>query len=157
MPSIADKPPSSNATGSSFLFEIDGIEIGRFTEVEGLELRVEVFRYEEGGANGYVHELPGRVDWPHLVLRGGLTKNNTLEKWIHDTVGEGAAGKGQALKRSTGAITLMTKDGSRVRSWEFSGAFPVRWKGPRFSINETQMPSEEIEISHTGLRARDLT
>jgi phage tail-like protein len=155
MSNTADRPVSTNTTASSFLFEVDGVEIGRFTEVDGLELRVDVFRHEEGGVNGFVHELPGRIDWPHIVLRGGLTAGDSLAKWIHETVGDGAAGNKQKLKRSTGAITLMTNDGKRVRSWEFEDAFPVRWRGPRFSVHESQMPTEEIEISHSGLRPRD--
>jgi phage tail-like protein len=157
MPNSAEHPASRSATASTFIFEVDGVEIGRFTEVEGLELRVDVFRHAEGGTNGYVHELPGRVDWPHIVLRGGLTKANSFEKWIYDTVGDGAAANRQKLRRSSGAITLMASDGTRVRSWEFEGAFPVRWRGPRFSVGEKRMPSEEIEISHRGLRARDLS
>ncbi len=157
MPNSAERPAGNSSTASTFIFEVDGVEIGRFTEVEGLELRVDVFRHHEGGNNGFVHELPGRVDWPHIVLRGGLTKANSFEKWIYDTVGDGAAGKGQKLERSTGAITLMSSSGSRVRSWEFEGAFPVRWRGPRFTLHDKRMPTEEIEISHRGLRARDLS
>jgi phage tail-like protein len=157
MSNAAERPANLSGTGSTFIFEIDGIEIGRFTEVEGLELKVEVYRHEEGGANGHVHELPGRVDWPHITLRGGLTKANTLERWIYNTVGEGAAKNGYKLERSSGAITWMAADGTRVRSWEFEGAFPVRWRGPRFTVHETTLPTEEIEISHRGFRARDMS
>ena len=37
---------------STFLFEIDGQEIARFSEVSGLEVTAEVYEYDEGGVNG---------------------------------------------------------------------------------------------------------
>ena len=49
-----------------FLFEVDGVQIGVFQEVSGLELQVAVKEYEEGGENGFVHKFPGPVQLaPH--------------------------------------------------------------------------------------------
>jgi phage tail-like protein len=135
---------------STFVFEIDGTEIGRFSEVSGLEVNVEVYEHDEGGVNGFVHRLPGRVRWPTIKLRGGLTKGDALFNWFKDTTGEGFEGKGRKLERRTGAIALLDREGNRVRSWSFEGAFPLGWKGPNFSTESGQALIEELEISHNG-------
>jgi hypothetical protein len=44
-----------------FLLEVDGVEIGRFSRVSGLELEVAVEEYVEGGQNAYAHQFPGAM------------------------------------------------------------------------------------------------
>src|SRR5579862_562316 len=100
-------------TTTSFIFEVDGVQIGMFAQVSGLELRVEMATYEEGGENGFVHQLPGRVTWPHIVLRRGVTNSDALFNWVNQTAGPGFAANGNKLTRSTGAITAIGSDGSR--------------------------------------------
>lgn len=140
---------------ATFLFEVDGQEIGRFREVEGLEVEVEVFQFEEGGANDYVHNLPGRVRWPHLVLRSGLTRGDALFKWLRSATGQGLDANDGKLERTTGAVVLLDQKGKRVRSWSFEGAFPVRWRGPRLDAFGNEPLVEELEISHQGFRPED--
>jgi phage tail-like protein len=141
---------------ASFIFEVDGHEIGRFQSVEGLEVEVEVVEYTEGGVNGYVHNLPGQVRWPNLRLRGGLTQGDALFKWLKQCTGEGFQANGSKLERSTGAVTLLDREGKRVRSWSFEGAFPIRWRGPKLSSETSEALVEELEISHQGFRPEDL-
>ena len=88
-----------------FLFEVDGVEIGVFTEVSGLELKVEVESYQEGGENSFVHKLPGRISWPHIVLKRGVTDSDALFSWVNKSAGDGFAANGNKLTRCTGAIT----------------------------------------------------
>ena len=45
----------------NFAVEIEGLLVGGFTEVSGLESEVEVEEYREGGVNGFVHKLPVRT------------------------------------------------------------------------------------------------
>ena len=49
-----DNFDADRVTGATFLVEVDGVEIGRFMEVTGLEVEVGVESIEEGGENGYV-------------------------------------------------------------------------------------------------------
>ena len=141
---------------ATFLFEVDGVEIGRFTEVSGLEVEVGVDPLEEGGENSFVHKLPGRMTWPNLVLKRGITQNDSLLAWLNKSSGEGFAASGNSLKRSSAAITLIGPSGARLRAWNFDGAFAVKWRGPSFAASSTDMAVEELEIAHNGFRARDL-
>lgn len=143
-------------TGASFLVEVDGVEIGRFMEVTGLEVEVAVESVEEGGENGYSHKLPGRMSWPNLVLKRGITQNDSLLEWLNKSSGEGFTGQGNKLTRSSAAITLMGPGGKRIRAWNFDGAFPIKWRGPSFASGSSDMAVEELEIAHHGFRAQNL-
>lgn len=143
-------------TAATFLFEVDGVEIGRFMEVGGLQVDVGVEEVEEGGQNSFVHKLPGRMTWPHITLKRGITQNDTLLTWLTKSSGEQFAAQGNKLTRSTAAITLLGPGGGRLRAWEFDGAFPVRWKGPEFAAGSSDMAVEELEIAHHGFRAKSL-
>ena len=139
---------------SSFLFEVDGVQIGMFAEVSGLEVTVDVATYQEGGENGYVHKLPGRMSWPHIILRRGVTQSDALFSWVSKTAGSGFSANGNKLARSTGAITVIGSDGSRLRSWELKDVFAVRWAGPKFAAASSDQIDEELELAHHGFTSK---
>lgn len=147
---------SDRIYGATFLFEVDGKEIGRFMEVGGLQVDIEVEDIQEGGQNGYSHKLPGRMSWPNLTLKRGITQNDSLLAWLNKSSGEGFAGNSNKLERTSAAITLLSANGKRLRSWNFDGAFPVKWTGPSFAAGSSEMAVEELEIAHHGFHARDL-
>jgi phage tail-like protein len=140
-----------------FLFELDGTEIGVFKEVQGLQITVGVHEFAEGGQNGFTHRVPGRMSWPHLVFKRGLTDSNALFDWLAKSSGEGFASAGNKLVRSTGAVTAMDTSGNRLRTWEFIDVFPIRWKGPEFNVDSQSPLEEELEVAHHGFRARTQT
>lgn len=151
-----DSFDGQRVTAATFLVEVDGVEIGHFMEVSGLELTVGVEEIQEGGENSFVHKLPGRMTWPNLVLKRGITQNDSLIKWVNKSSGEQFAANGNKLTRSTAAITLIGPGGKRLRAWNFDGAFPVKWTGPTFAVTSDDMAVEELEIAHHGFRASDL-
>jgi phage tail-like protein len=141
-------------TAATFLFEVDGVEIGAFAEVSGLEVTIGVEELAEGGENGFVHKLPGRMTWPNLVLKRGLTSTDSLFAWLRHSSGDAFSGNGDRLARKSGAVTLLGQDGRRLRSWEVVDAFPVRWSGPSFAASSTEVATEELEIAHHGFTSR---
>jgi phage tail-like protein len=141
-------------TADAFLFEVDGVEIGVFREVHGLQVSVGVEEIREGGQNGFVRKVPGRMSWPNVVFKRGLTQTDALFDWLSKSSGEGFASKGNKLVRTTGAITALDSQGSRLRAWEFTDVFPVRWKGPDFETGRNEPLEEELEIAHHGFRSK---
>ena len=150
-----DNFEAERVTAATFLIEVDGVEIGRFSEISGLEVTVETEEIKEGGQNSFVHRVPGRMTWPNIRLKRGITQTDSLLQWLQKSSGEGFAGNGNKLQRSTAAITLVGPAGERLRSWEFDGAFPVKWTGPNFAVSSSDMAVEELEITHHGFRAQD--
>ena len=72
---------------------------------------------------------------------------------MNKTSGEGFAAAGNKITRSTGAITAVGSDGSRLRSWSLEGVFPVRWTGPDFAAGNDDPLTEELEVAHHGFRS----
>lgn len=142
------------ALGARFLFEVDGLHIGVFREVSGLRADVDVVTIEEGGQNEYAHLRPGRMRWPHIVLKRGITSEDNLFTWLRTVSGDGYARNGNRMVRGTGAITVVDETDRRLRSWELTGAFPVRWDGPQLAATRAELADEELEIAHHGFRAR---
>lgn len=137
----------------TFVLTIDGVEMGTFKEVHGLQIDVAVETIDEGGQNGFQHRFPGRMTWPNLTFKRGLTNPDNLFAWINEVAGDGFAARGNKLARSTGAVTLMGSDLTRLRSWNIEGAFPVRWTGPDLVTGSGGAIEEELEIAHHGFRA----
>lgn len=144
-------------TAARFLFELDGVEVGIFREIHGLQVTVGVEEFREGGQNGFSHRVPGRMTWPNVVFKRGVTQSNALFDWLNKSSGEGFAAASNKITRSTGAITALAGDGTRLRAWELIDVFPVRWKGPDFSVESRDPLEEELEITHHGFRAKTQT
>src|SRR6056297_504820 len=146
----------NDSTTATFLFEVDGVDIGRFSEVSGLEVSIETEDVLEGGQNSFVHKLPGRMTWPNITLKRGVTKTNSLLDWLNESSGETFTANGNVVTRKTAAITLLDRTGTRLTSWEFEGAFPVKWTGPNFAASSAEAPTEQLEITHHGFRVHEL-
>jgi len=145
-------PPNASANGSQALNTVNfftvaapGIDqIGLFMECHGLEMSFEVMQYAEGGNNDSVHQLPGRLAYPNLVLTRGMTDEDALFKWFEQTRTK--------AERKEITLTLQDARGNGVRTWTFADAFPVRWTGPRFAAEGTTVATETLEIAHGGLK-----
>jgi phage tail-like protein len=130
---------------SLFVVKVPDIDtIGMFTSCSGLELQVDVLEYAEGGNNEFVHQLPGRLRYPNLVLSRGLTNEDAVFKWFSAT-------KTKAdLKEVT--ITFQTHTQQAIRTFTFADAFPVRWTGPTSEAGTANVALETLEIAHGGLK-----
>jgi phage tail-like protein len=125
-----------------FRISIDDAVIGAFAECSGLSLEYDIFEYQEGGEQRYVHKFRGGLKYPNLVLKRGVTYEDELLKWFLD--------RKDRTKRGTVTLDLLGDDGKQVRSWAFAGAFPVKWQGPSFSAKSTNVATETLEIAHQG-------
>jgi phage tail-like protein len=131
--------------GSIFVVRVPDIDtIGMFTRCSGLELQVDVLEYAEGGNNEFVHQLPGRLRYPNLVLARGLTNEDAVLKWFTATRTKAD------LKEVT--ITFQTHKQKTIRTFTFADAFPVRWTGPAAEAGTATIPLETLEIAHGGLK-----
>jgi phage tail-like protein len=145
----------NDANSATFLFEVDGVDIGQFAEVTGLEVSIDTEDILEGGQNSFVHKLPGRMTWPNITLKRGVTRQDSLLAWLSASSGETFAANGNKLTRKTAAITLIDRTGKRLRSWDFDDAYPVKWSGPTFAAGSAEAPTEQLEITHHGFRAHE--
>lgn len=128
-----------------FLVELEGLVVGGFAEVSGLQAETEVEEYREGGVNEHPHKLRKITRYPNLVLRRGITDCRVLWEWYRDVI----AG---TVSRRNGAVILMDREGNPAWRMEFSGAFPVKWEGPELKADGNATAIEKVELVHNGLK-----
>lgn len=131
--------------GFYFRVEIAGlVEKGttdsNFQEVSGLTAEIEVEKYQEGGENGFQHNLPKPAKFPNLVLKRGLLTDSKMITWLNDAI--------QSFKFAPKDVTviLMNKEGEPLVSWEFTGAYPIKWDISAFNSMDNSIVSETIEL-----------
>ena len=129
--------------GCYFSIEIQDVVVGHFAECSGLELEWEVMPYAEGGQNAFVHQLRGRITYPNLVLKRGITDDEAFTRWL--------LGTKKREERGTITVKLLDSRAQTLRSWAFAGACPVKWRGPTLASGSANLAVETLEIAHEGL------
>jgi phage tail-like protein len=131
----------------NFLVEIEGLLVGGFSQVSGLQSEVEVHDYREGGLNDYVHRLAGPVRYPaNLVLRRGITDVPALWQWHRDV-------RRGIIQRRNVTVILNDGAGRAVNHWHLERAYPVRWLGPDLRADANTVAVETLELAHCGFAA----
>lgn len=129
----------------NFLVEIEGLLVGGFSEVTGLQVETMVETYREGGLNEYEHKLAGPTLYrSNLILKHGLTDIETLWRWHQDVI------QGR-IERKNGTIYLLDRQQLPAMWWDFTKAFPVKWSGPEFRAESGAVAVETVELVHQGI------
>jgi phage tail-like protein len=136
-------PQQELITRYLFVLKIPDIDtIGYFCRCSGLKMSCDVLEYQEGGNNDFIHQLPGPIRYPRLILSRGLTNEEALLKWFF-------AARSQVQGKE---ITLTLQGPGSERVWTFADAFPVEWTGPELDSSANDPATETLEIAHTGLK-----
>ena len=142
MPPAARRDPFKNY---SFLVEIDGIASAAFRSVSGLAAEAEVIEYREGSdALSSSRKLPGRVRYPNVTLRRGITASHDLWDWWQ-TVVDGT------VQRRNASITLLDDSRTPVLRWLLRNAWIAKIEGPNLEAGGNEVAIESIELAHEGL------
>ena len=120
--------------------------LGPFTGCSGLESHYEEFQWKEGGDNGTVVRLPGRLIPGTVTLTHQVSERSVaLMKWFVEA--------STRLYMGTATITLFADGGERVTSWTLQDAWPVRYVGPTLTTSQSgeSVAVETLELAHGGL------
>jgi phage tail-like protein len=158
-------PPSSNGragaggtqtrTGArhdplaAFQFKVDlgnQASVALFSECSGLEMSVKYDEIKEGGQNGFVHRLPGRVEYGNLVLRRGTTTDSEFFDWCAGAL------RGRIQRRLVTVTLVALGTQETVFTWTFVDAYPVKWSGPSLKAGDSAVAIESLELTHRGLQ-----
>lgn len=119
------------------------LQVGFFTQVQGLSAQLDVLEYQEGGRNDMVHKLPTRIKQGNLTLKRGMTTEGALLAWF-----QAAVVNAQPTDMS---ITLYDTKATPKRSWSFAQAYPVKWTASDFNAGGMEVMTETLEIAHQGM------
>ncbi len=120
----------------NFKLEIDGVIVGGFKEVSGLESEGERTAHN---ASSTEKNRPGRTKYANIVLRQGTLNNDLLNKWLKAVLD----GK---TERKSGSIISLDRDGKEVMRFNFFEAWPVKWKGPELNASNDLRTVDELDL-----------
>ena len=129
----------------NFHLEIDGVIVGGFSEISGLDIETEVEHFREGGRNDFRYSFIKHSSHPDLVLSRGMSDTDQLYGWYVDVT----QGK---IRRKSGTIYLVDNVGAPITWWDFEDAVPVKWEGPSLNANSGAIATEKLSLAHHGLR-----
>lgn len=134
---------SESGLGLRFSVKIDGHDFGNWQKCDGLAVEYDIHEHKEGGENGYVHRLPGRVNYPNIKLTRPVDSGtSSVTSWV---------GSLQIrMVPSTAQISVLDPTGETVATWMLTGVYPIRWNGPSLDVNGNQWATETLELSHNG-------
>ena len=129
----------------NLVVEIDGIEVGAFSEVDLPDATIETIEYRDGSDPGSgARKLPGRVSYANVVLKRGLTGRTDLWNWFKAT-------RDGDLQRRNVAIVLLDEARKPVHRWLLQDAWPARFASSRLEGRGTEVVIETLELAYEGL------
>jgi len=129
----------------NFKLLINSVTSGHFTEVGGLGVQVERISYREAGNNSIVRAIPGRVTYPPVVLRYGLTASAELWDWLLTAV------NGSVNRRNVSIVMLDSTGATEVLRWNLLNAWPQEWLGAPLDAMSRELAIETLTLAHEGL------
>jgi phage tail-like protein len=124
---------------SKFRVEIEGVTVGAFRSVSGLESETEVIEYQDGN-DLVVRKRPGRTRYSNVVLkRGMISGNGELWNWYR-------AVQSGRIERKSVSVIVDGDDGAEKLRYNMFEAWPCRWKGLTLDGTSQVTLTEEIEM-----------
>jgi phage tail-like protein len=143
---MADDTLGMAALAWRFGVEVDGEQIALFTGCAGLDAEYEAFSWKEGGADGPVVNLAGRLNYSNVKLTRPVDKHSAaVLRWF--------AAQADKPKPHHVTITLYDGNGKAVTAWTLTDAWPVKYNGPNLNTIGEQAEAvalESLELSHRG-------
>lgn len=131
--------PTTPFVNFMFQVEISGMDtVEQFSQVLMPDAVFDVVEYRQGN-DFRTRKLPGRLKYGNIVLKRGVTSNNTLYEWFN-TVRNGN------IDRRSGSIILLNQAREEVKRWNFYEAWPVRYKFPDLDAEGNQEAIEIVEL-----------
>lgn len=142
----------------NFMVMAGGVPLGDFYAVETIQRNIEVHSYKELGKNDAPHELLGVGNAGHVVLKWGMMNRSSLWDWMSEVKAKTPGGGGGMLSamasdsfRRDVLVLQMTRGKIPVRTYNFRGAWPVRWSGANLDADNSARAVEELELSYRSL------
>jgi phage tail-like protein len=125
-----------------FIVEIDGIAQASFSEVILPESASEVIEHREGNSpTNTILKQAGLVAFTNLILKWGLTASMDLYNWRKLV----EQGKVTSARRNM-SVALLDEEANEVARWNFSNAWPSKYKAPDLNGMGSSIAIEMLEI-----------
>lgn len=151
---MAETQDTNEALSTLFHVEVAEIPDMVFRSCEGLEVEIEVVRYQEGGrlqasrsARGPV--LSQRITFSHGSVHGNKSAPSNLFKWFQDV-----CDSSKALQKKRIFLKMTDLKGEKLSEWVIKDAWPCRWAAPLVSKDNTELAVEYVSFAHEGIERK---
>lgn len=122
----------------NFKLEIDGVTAGSFKEISGIESETEIIEIKDGD-DMTTHKRPGRTKYSNIILKRGFINDPAFWDWYKKVVSG-------TTERKSGSVIVLDRAGQEVNRYNFSEAWPCKWKGPALDTKGDTRMVEELEL-----------
>lgn len=131
-----------------FGLEVDGQEIGYFSNLTGLGQENAVVEHKQKTKDGKmtIRKVPGQLSWDDITLKRGVTSGKDLWDW-RQLVVQGKVDEA----RKNGSIIVYDHEMSKLASWKFTNGWPSKWSGGDLDAGSDDVFTEELTIVHEGI------
>ncbi|WP_194775015.1 phage tail protein [Pararhodonellum marinum] len=126
------------------------VDVG-FQSVSGLDVKMEMVTYREGGENKFEHRLPGRTTYSTLTLKRGILtpEKSALTNWLQD------AFQGRnIIPLKIVQVDLLNENHEVLMQWELHHVWPVNWTVGELHAEKGEVLIETLELSYNGFELR---
>jgi phage tail-like protein len=123
-----------------FRVEINGITQANFSEIIFPESVSEVIEHREGTQIN-AQKQSGFTTYTPLVLKWGLSASMDLYNWRKFI----EQGKINTMRKNLSVI-LIDEEGQDAARWDFTNAWPSKYKGPDLNAKTNEVAIETLEI-----------
>jgi len=128
----------------NFKIEIEGVDAGQFTAVDGLNIEQEVIEYQNGD-DPLLRKRPGRVKYGDITLKKGYLATTVLNDWIEAA----RCGNGDYTRKAMSIVLHDNSDpgaGGEIKRWNCHQCFPKSWKMSSLDGKGNDVLTEEMVI-----------
>lgn len=136
---MPNRRPFDHIGNFNFKVEIEGVTVGAFRNVEGLDSETEIVEFQDGD-DLILRKRPGRTKYSNIVLKRGYINSDELWQWRKKVID----GK---VERKSGSVILCADDGSEIVRYNFFEAWPSKWKGFQVDGKGNDVMVEEVELA----------
>lgn len=129
----------------NFIVEIDGMLAAGYSEVNGIGSEIEVERRTFGGDNSMEYKFLKQAKYSDLVLKKGISDDGSMWEWYEDTV------QGNITPKN-GTIYLYDPGKTKMKSWDFFHAYPIKWEGPGLNGQGNEVATHTLTLTYRQLK-----
>jgi phage tail-like protein len=127
-----------------YQLEMEGLNVGGFSEVSGFDAAYDVIEYREGNMPATPMKMPGLIKYGNVTLKKGVTNSTELFQWLKSGLEGGP-------DRKTVTLTLLDEAGAPAAAWRIMDAWPMKYNAPDFNASGSEVAVESLELAHEGM------
>ena len=139
-------------TAFRVLVEVDGKEVGAFTQFSGIKMEIQTIRVRGGSdSRGVQDYVPVMSSYSPVTLTRGVVGSNEFMDWIFSAAASVLSGPtGNDLRRTIDVVAL-DDAGNRGVIWTLKNAMPIGYELSPMDSSRSEVLTESVTFAVQGV------